>query len=332
MSKTNTITLSEGLSALRELTAQRVRDRVRSAATLEMQGNHARWLERELGARRLLREIDEPVLELLTVRRPDQKFGPETLRKRMSTLRGVLLLAHRRRWISRVPAFPQILAPWNPRRRLLNSYRDAVRLFEILPLHRAEWLWLCLWTGQHASDVDRMTWLDVDLEMKSMLIRNTKNRRFDGLRVGMPAPLHGVLRAKYERERPKPTDRIVRPWPSRSHTLLRACYKLGLPPINAIDLRHTCFSWAVRKLGITPGIVAWAGHSSPAMMARTYARHLPPALLEVTRELESFAQDTEFSAAPANANGAGAVVTTSDATPANDNGAPEDWGEEVGRG
>jgi integrase len=287
------VTVDEALAELLEQTAQRVRDQVRSPATLEMQRAHRRYWHRVLGPGHELDQVDEELLERLANAspRPAHAAGPATLRKRLSTLRAALELAHRRRWISRVPAFPPVLAPWRPRQRYLETFKDAERLFASLPRHRAEWFWLCLWTCQHASDVDRMTWADVDLRGSTMLIRNTKNRR-PAIRVRMPAPLVPVLRDKFTRERPRAADPIVLPWPSRKTTLPLHCRRLGLPEMNAIDLRHTGLSWAARKRGITPALCRFAGHSSPAMMARTYAHALPAQLEEVTVDLESIATDT----------------------------------------
>jgi integrase len=131
-----------------------------------------------------------------------------------------------------------------------------------------------------------------------MLIRNTKNRIHEGLRVPIPRPLLVVLRRKWSRERPRRDDRIVRPWPSRKTTLPRHCRKLGLPELNAIDLRHTCLSWIVRRLGITPAACRFAGHSSPEMMARAYAHALPAQLGEVVAELDSIAREDVDGPAP----------------------------------
>lgn len=285
---TTTVTLAGALEELLAQTAQRVRDGVRSPATLEMQRAHERyWLKAFSGALEL-DQVDEELLDRHANGPRPAVPGPATMRKRLSTLRGALELAHRRRWISRVPAFPVVLAPWRPRQRYLETFADAERLFRSLPLHRAEWFWLCLWTCQHASDVDRMIWTDVDLRRGTMLIRNSKNRK-PLLRVRMPGPLATVLRDKFERERPRPADPIVRPWPSRNTTLPRHCRKLGLREMNAIDLRHTGLSWAARIRGITPALCKFAGHSSPAMMSRTYAHALPPQLEEVTADLESMA-------------------------------------------
>jgi integrase len=293
------VTLADALEALLEQTDQRVRDDVRSPATLSMQVAHARWWMRELGADTPLDQVTEFELERIATRpRPVPKHGrapagPATLRKRLSTLRAALELAHRRRKISRVPAFPVVLVRPPPATSVLERYADAVRLFESLPLHRAEWFWLALWTGQHASDVERMTWQDVDLDGQrpSMLIRNWKNRRRVGLRVLMPGPLAEVLRAKRDRERPAPRAQIVRPWPSRKTTLPAHCRRVGLPVLNATALRHTNLTWVVRRLGITPAACAWAGHSSPEQMARRYAHALPPQIREVTEALDSIVDE-----------------------------------------
>jgi integrase len=213
----------------------------------------------------------------------------------------VIALQHRRRRVDRVPAFPKVLTRRPPPTEILANYGEARALFESLPLHRAEWFWLALWTGQHSSDVERMTWSDVSLRNSgsapTMLIRNWKNRRREGLRVRMPEPLAEVLRAKWEREQPRMTDPIVQPWSSRKSTLALHCRKLDLPVLNATAIRHTTLSWVVRHIGITPAACAFAGHSSPEQMARRYAHMLPPQAHEVIDSLNSMAKP------PTNDNG-----------------------------
>lgn len=164
-------------------------------------------------------------------------------------------------------------------------------LFNSLPLHRAEWLWLCLWTCQHAGDVERMTWADTALlngrGPSTMVIRNTKNGYTEGLRVRMPKPLERVLAAKAGREHPRPELPIVQRWPSRKTTLPRHCRRLGLPEVNATGLRHTGASWIVRRMGITPAVCRYLGHTSPVMAARVYAHALPAQLGDVVEAMES---------------------------------------------
>jgi integrase len=282
VSKQEHTTLSEGFAALLLQTEQRVRDRVRAAGTLEMQKGHARWWAIELGPDRPLTEIDEQLLDAVCAR--PRRAGPETLRKRLSSMSGMLRLAHRRRHIPRVPALPQVLVPFQQLARTI-SLADAIAIYKDLPPHRADFFWVTLWTGQRPHDVHQMTWGCVDLNGRSIMRRSTKTRRVP-IRVETPAPLHRVLRARFERERPRPGDKLVRPWHSRAHTLHLRCYRLGIPPICATTLRHTCVTWMVRRLGITPAVSSWFG-TSVAVLEKHYAHVLPPQLRECTAQLDS---------------------------------------------
>jgi integrase len=292
---TSPITLSAGFSDLLEQTAQRVRDNVRSAATFEMQEAHAAYWARELGAEMSIAEIDELTLERIAARpRLPPKHairiaGPETLRKRLSTLKSMLKLQARRRRLARIPEFPSLLVGRPASPSVLTTYQQAISLFESLPLHRAEWYWLALWTGQRASDVERMTWADVDLANRTMRIRSTKTKRTEGVRVLIPGPLFDALKEMHTRKQPEATDHLVAPWPSRKTTLPLHCKRCGLPRMNATALRHTNLSWIAAKTGITPALCKWAGHSSTRQLERTYAHCLPPQLRELTDALNAMA-------------------------------------------
>lgn len=306
-STTPVVTLSEGFCDLLQVTEQRVRDGVRSQATLEMQTAHARYWQAELGTDRPIGEIDEFTLEQLATRprlppkHAARVWGPATLRKRLSTLRSMLALEHRRRRLERVPAFPLVLVPKAPTPTVIESYRDAHRLWDSLPLHRAEWYWLAVWTAQRASDVERMTWADVDLQAKTMFIRSTKTKQ-PKLKVRIPLPLLEVLTEMRTRSNPQPTDRIVRPWPSRKTTLPLHCQKCGIPRMNATALRHTNLSWIAAKTGITVSLARYAGHTSTRQLEQTYAHFLPPQMRELTEALD-------LMAAPANDNAGGGDPT-----------------------
>jgi integrase len=293
-SEQHPVTLTEALSELLQLTEQRVRDGVRSPATLEMQAAHRRWWEQTLGPKTLVDQVDELVLDDLATRaraRPKHAprvAGPCTIRKRLSTLRSALALQVRRRRLSRLPFFPHVLVPPAAVPSVLSSYIEALCLFDSLPLHRAEWYWLALWTGQRPKDVEGMTWSDVDLNACTMWIRSSTTRK-PPIRVRMPRPLLKVLCEMHRRDLPAAGAPIVRAWPSRKTTLPLHCAKCGLPRMNATAIRHTNLSWIVRTTGITPAACRWAGHNSPRQMERTYAHHLPAQLEGVTDALDSMA-------------------------------------------
>jgi len=297
------VTLSEGFCDLLQVTEQRIRDGVRTTATLEMQEAHRRYWEAEFGPELPIDRIDEFTLDQIASRprlppkHAARSWGPATLRKRFSTLRSMLALEHRKRRLPRVPAFPVVLVPKSPTPTVIETYRDAVRLWDSLPLHRAEWYWLAVWTAQRSSDVERMSWADVDLQARTMFIRSTKTKR-PKLKVRIPIPLLEVLDRMHARSTPKPTDRIVRPWPSRKTTLPLHCLKCGIPRMNATALRHTNLSWIAAKTGITVSLARYAGHTSTRQLEQTYAHFLPAQMRELTEALD-------LMAAPANDNAGG---------------------------
>jgi integrase len=234
----------------------------------------------------------------------------KTVAKLKSTLRRALVVCvERGEGLERVPEFPEIgMPPLRPRVRVLRNMVELRQLLGALPLRRQEWVNVALWTIQRPGDTERMCWSDVDLRSPtpSMVIRSTKTRRPSGIRVKMPAPLVSVLRARLDRlegagSSPAPTDRLVDRWPGVSKTLPLVCVRLGLPPMSAMDLRHTGISWMVRRTGLTVGAQHWGGWSDFSMMQKYYAHALPAGLDQVADELSSMAandNDDEPPAAP----------------------------------
>ena len=333
-------TIQRALSLLLDHTGRRVRDKLRSVATLAMQEAHAEWIcEQSLPPSLLGTAGDLPVrlgdvpIDVLTppvlvaviehwhIRggQDGRSLSLKTVAKRKSTLRRALAIAvERGEGLERVPEFPEIgLPPLRPRVRILRNMVELRQLLAALPLRRQEWVSVALWTLQRPGDTERMCWCDVDVESAtpSMVIRSTKTRRPNGIRVKMPAPLVSVLRARLDRmveagTRPAPTDRLVERWPGVSKTLPLVCVRNGLPPMSAMDLRHTGISWMVRRTGLTVAAQHWGGWSDFAMMQKYYAHALPPGLDGAADELASMAMNDNAdapqpapSAALANDNG-----------------------------
>ena len=197
------------------------------------------------------------------------------------------------RWIRRLPEFPPTAFRYRSRTQWLESYADYRRLFEALPPERRAYFALLLWTWQHPSDVERMTSADIDVTDRHpwVIVRCTKNRQ-QPTKVLAPAELAEVFREEFSRRRKGGmlaghADRLVKPWPARVRTLPAICERLGLPRITATAARHTGISWAIRKLGIAPSVIAWSGHRSPRMIGEVYGHALKARLGDVTRALDS---------------------------------------------
>jgi len=292
------------------LLVERMRDLiaagVRSEATLCMHREHIRFLSEHLDVRTPLAAVDAKVLESLAhveaQGRRESRSGERrrisggTLRKRLCTLRLALQLSRRRGWIERVPEFPDVAYRYRPRRNHLRSWGEFERLASALPLERREWIYVATFTAQHPRDVELMRAYDDADPFASppwMILCNRKNRRDDGVKVEMPAPLAEVLRARFERERLAPGAPLVEPWDKdeRCRVLRATAERLQLPHTTAMALRRTSASWAAHELGtITRGLQEWLGHNSLEMLQRVYARALEPGLQDVAAALTAAAR------------------------------------------
>jgi integrase len=265
--------------------ARLVKMGARAPGTLKMQQGHVPWLLGELGDVPL-GAIGSRQLDDLVDRGLAAGLDPKTVQKRCSTLRSAFRLARHRGELERLPEFPMwtFAPPGPPKHRWFTSWEEAKRVCDALPPERSDWLVMTLRLGEHASDVERKTWADVRLERGEILVRNTKNRR-PGLWVVCPRPLLELLRRRHRERNPAPTDRILKPWPTRGYQLPRACLRVGLLPVTATGARHTATTFAVAELGITVAAQRWFGWSSTRMMESTYAHALPGQLREVADAL-----------------------------------------------
>ena len=298
---TASVTLGEALLALLAETSARVKGRVRSAATLAMQRQHVAYILERLPAELPIVEVDEEVIdELATLegggrrKRADgevRQLAGSTILKRLSTLRRALKIQKRRRVIDRLPEFPEILTASRPDRKFIRSHGEARAIAAALPANRALWFWLCLWTGQHSSDVERMTKEDLHPggPDKWVRVRNTKNRRFDGIRIACPAELARLFRARWlELEE---GAHLVDEWAHVSSQLPDVCERIGLPRYTAKSLRHTYFSWMISRVGITKAVMEIGGWSSYEMVVKVYGHALPPQFRAAVRALDQFVID-----------------------------------------
>jgi integrase len=266
-----------------------------------MQRQHVRYILDRLPAGLLVGEIDETVIEhLVSVEgggrrlRADgstRELSAATMLKRLSTLRHALKLQKRHRVIDRIPEFPEILHSYQPDRKFIRTYAEAVAIAAALPSDRTDWYWLAFWTGQHNSDVERMTKEDILPLARDrwVRVRNTKNRRFEGVRIGCPAELAKVFRSKWAKL--KPGALLVEPWPHVGGQLADTCERIGLPRYTAKSLRHTFFTWMISRVGITKAVMEIGGWSSYDMVVKVYGHALAPQFREAILALDRFVTD-----------------------------------------
>lgn len=264
-----------------------------------MQQQHVRYILDRLPGTLPVIEVDEEVIDELVRlegsgrrERADgsiRQIAATTLLKRLSTLRRALKLQKRKRVIDRLPEFPEILADYRPDMKFIETHAEAQTIAALLPPHRARWFWLALWTGQHSSDVERMTKADMQpfgAADRWVRVRNTKNRRFTGMRVACPAELAKMFRHLWLK---LPTRApLVEPWPHVSSQLPDVCERAGLPRYTAKSLRHTFFTWMISRVGITKAVMEIGGWSSYEMVVKVYGHALPAQFRDAVRALDHF--------------------------------------------
>ncbi len=283
--------IADALHELLVRTTRRVAAGVLSPATLAMQEEHARYLlerlPRALAVGRLTAELLEQLVAAEEKGRRVRADGQTralsggTIRKRLSTLRQALDLQIRRGTLERLPIFPEVPYVYRPSKRRLPTHADYLRVLLALPPARAEWLALAVWTGQRHADVEVETREDFDPcaiddlgePAPWIIVRSSKTRRFDGVRISAAPELVRVLTPRWEQLGPGAP--LVEPWPHASGQLGDTCERLGMPRLSAHAMRHTFFTWYVQANGFTPELLELGGWSSLAMPARVYAHAQP---------------------------------------------------------
>lgn len=267
--------MRDAFRLLLQRTEHRVAAGVRSPATLAMQRQHVRYLLERVPAGTPLESLTPRriarVLELEGRGRRRQLSGG-TLRARASTLRQALQLAR-----GRAPRFPEIPYRYVPRAEHLPDLASYQRLRDALPLARRLWLVVATWTGQRASDVERMRREDLDCDRSWVLVRSTKTRK----------PAHRIhaapelLRELADHWRALPVGaKLVAPWPHVSSQLTRLSERLELPRTTAHRLRHTFFTWYVAANGFTAELLELGGWKDLTIPALVYAHAAPVRLQE----------------------------------------------------
>lgn len=259
---------------------------VRSHGTLAMQRQHARYLLERTGAIPLARLTDRKVARVLETEARGRRrladgtvraLSGGTVRKRACTLRRALELSQGRGWLRRVPAFPDIPYRYRPAVEHLPDFAAYARMRDELEPIRRLWFVVAVWTGQRASDVERMRREDLDLELAAVRIRSTKTKREARWFHAVPE-LVRELEAHWRTL--APDAKLVPAWPHASSGLRKLSARLGLPRITPQRLRHSFFTWYVAANGFSAELLELGGWSDMTVPSRVYAHAAPKRLKE----------------------------------------------------
>ena len=239
-----------------------------------------KWFAEYLGSTPLATITPQIVEKLRTVRATES--SPSTANRYMALLRMVLRKAHREwDWVDKVPTVPMFrLETAEP--RFLTRAQFAT-LKKKLPPHLAALAEFSVDTGLRMRNVTGLTWEQVDLRRKLLVIPAARAKAGETIAVPLSESACRVLKAQkglHETHvfpfRGRPVDDC------NGAAFKKATKAAGLDWLRWHDLRHTWASWHIQA-GTPPHVLRELGAWKSDAMVRRYA-HLS------TDHLRAFAE------------------------------------------
>jgi len=180
--------------------------------------------------------------------------SPSTANRYMALLRMILRKALREwDWVDRIPAVPMVkIGKIEP--RFLTRAQAAKLLKELEPLpHLRDLAQFSLETGLRMRNATGLTWSQVDLPRRMLIIPAARAKAGETISVPLSATAFAILR----RHRGKHADRVFtfkrypksKPTPfsdANGHEFKAAAKRAGVAWLRWHDLRHTWASWHVQ--------------------------------------------------------------------------------------
>lgn len=275
----------------------------RAEGTLSMLKQKSRHLTRILGAETKLSRIGAAEVDGFVQTRLDEGAARTTIYKELTTLRGALRLAKRRKEFAEdldevMPEFPQ---EYEPKKRALSEI-EIEKLLAYLPKPRAAVVAFLLATAAtYPSEVKTLTARDVDTKKWTVVLRGTKTKYRDRVvpivefarpwvTMALPhlpfAKWSNVRRDLHEAcHRLSTCERCLKKGSTRRGSTCKTCSVIpAFEPISPNDLRRTLAS-LLRARGVEPQLIApMLGHGDSRMVEKVYGRITPEQLAHLLRQ------------------------------------------------
>ena len=242
------------------------------------------WLHAFLGDRMM----DDITLDVIdTIRQAKLKEASKaTVNRYLALLRSILIRARDEwEWLDKVPKV-RLFKESISRERAL-TFDQAKRLLDELPPHQREVVLFALATGLRQSNVLKLEWAQVNLELKHAWVQGTqsKNRR------PISVPLNELALVVLMRQIGKHPQRVFtylgNPL-ARANTRAwkKALKRAGIENFRWHDLRHTWATWQRQAGTPTHELQRLGGWRTSAMVER-YAHLAPDHLAVAASRLDS---------------------------------------------
>ena len=267
----------------------------RSPSTIECYEQKGGHLVRLLGCVSVKELSVDQVTEYCR-KRLDEGAARETVRKELVVLRLTLSHARDRGVLERDPdsVIPKFRARYKPRRRWLSTV-ELRGLLRHLPPDRQRWVIVAVMTGGRLSEIEGLTWGDLDFANQQIHIRGTKTDRSDRI-----IPMDRELGELLGQMRKGASEAVAGAWSNVRRDLAKACAKARIDPVSPNDLRRTFASWLKQAGRDSLAVGKLLGHTSSRMVELVYGhldqkslRHAMEALPSVHSLIESPSHPTE---------------------------------------
>jgi integrase len=230
------------------------------------------WLHTYLGDL-LLDEINLDCIDKIRTAKLKEASKP-TVNRYLALVRSILIRARDEwEWIDKAPKI-RLFKEANDRERSLTQEEAKLLLFE-LPKHQRPVVLFALTTGLRLSNVVRLKWAQVNLDLKHAWIKGSQSKN----RSPIAIPLNDLAIEVLQQQLGKHHDRVFtylgKPFEAANTKAWKsALIRAGIEDFRWHDLRHTWATWQ-RQAGTPTHELQRLGGWKTAAMVERYA-HVAP--------------------------------------------------------
>ena len=197
-------------------------------------------------------EVTQGMIEKHILRR--RKISAYTANKELRSLRSLFNFGKKKRLVRENPTDGIEFLPEEKRVKYVPSVEDIDKVIAVANSDAQDYLWTIRETMERVSEINRLTWDDVNLEERYAVLytRKKKGGHLTPRKVPMTQRLHEILfRRHQDRDRCKPWvfwhtcwssktgEKIEGPYDRRKKLMKSLCRKAGVRYFNFHALRHS---------------------------------------------------------------------------------------------
>lgn len=230
------------------------------------------WLDTHLG-NLMLEEINLDVIDAIRSAKL-KEASKATVNRYLALIRSILIRARDEwEWIQRVPKI-RLFKETNDRERSLTQDEAKLLLLE-LPKHQRSVVLFALTTGLRLSNVVRLKWAQVNLDLKHAWIKGSQSKNRSPIAIPLNNLAIEVLQQQLGNHPERVFTYLGKPFEAANTKAWKsALIRAGIEDFRWHDLRHTWATWQ-RQAGTPTHELQRLGGWKTAAMVERYA-HVAP--------------------------------------------------------